>query len=234
MGLLVATNEGRPYEKPVKNANKPNPIRWNEQPHYTPTMYPKDHGRSYQWIWWDPFLIFRGKVTVQFLFLGVVHNSRRKGSVWLLSVVDHCDNCTIGNHLLQLSCLLLTKIVMNSFISWFTCSVCPSVCGWYAVDGFPWIPKAPYNSFMNRDTNCVPWSLITFIGNLWSQKTWLMKCLAIPFDVTVAFVGKKYAYFEKRSTTTMIISYPWESGSISQNGKPAGHYFHFRKPATWS
>jgi hypothetical protein len=44
-------------------------------------------------------------------------------------------------------------MVRNSRTDWFTLSVWPSVCGWYAVEGFPFIPNTSSNSFMKRLTN---------------------------------------------------------------------------------
>jgi len=37
-------------------------------------------------------------------------------------------------------------------------SVCPSVCGWKAVDSFNTTPNIRQNSFQKADTNCGPWS----------------------------------------------------------------------------
>ena len=59
------------------------------------------------------------------------------------------QNCATASQSLQLSCLLFTNIVKNSFTDWFTCSICPSACRWYAVEGFPYF-STDFPSFLGN------------------------------------------------------------------------------------
>ena len=59
------------------------------------------------------------------------------------------QNCATASQSLQLSCLSFTNIVKNSFTDWFTCSICPSVCRWYAVEGFPYF-STDFPSFLGN------------------------------------------------------------------------------------
>ena len=54
-------------------------------------------------------------------------------------------------------------------------SVCPSVCGWYAVEEFPCIHNKVYNAFMNDKMNWGPQSEIIFWEVLWSLNMWSLK-----------------------------------------------------------
>ena len=66
---------------------------------------------------------------------------------------------------------------------------------------------------MNLLTNWGPLSLMTFFGNPCSEKTLSRYSVAIPLDVTVELVGRKNDFFVNRSTTTKMVSKPFNSGS---------------------
>lgn len=89
-------------------------------------------------------------------------------------------------------------------MSWFMRSVCPSVCGWYAVDKAVTIPKALFRSLLNLDANCGPLSEMMRSGSPCSFQTLSQYSLAMPSELTVSLVGMAWTIFEKRSTTTMI------------------------------
>ena len=69
---------------------------------------------------------------------------------------------------------------------------------------------------MKLDTNCEPRSDITFRGRPCSLNTCSLYKLATPCDVMVVLQGRKYAFFENRSTITRIVSFPFDvtSGPI--------------------
>src|ERR1700730_538125 len=71
--------------------------------------------------------------------------SRKKGVCpvtecsWLLRV-----NSAVDNHSAQSSWRWSTYAQRYTLISWFTCLVCPSVCGWNAVLRFTLTPTMAY------------------------------------------------------------------------------------------
>ena len=98
-------------------------------------------------------------------------------------------------------------------ISWLICSVCPSVCGWNAVDGLPFMSSDWYRLVTNFDTNWCPLSLMTFSGNPCSLNTWSLNILAYPSAVIVVLVGIACVCFVSLSTMTRMALYPQLSGS---------------------
>ena len=92
--------------------------------------------------------------------------------------------------------------------SWFTLSICPSVWGWYAVDGAPVIFRSQYSSFVNWATNWGPQSVMICLGipscgqiSFWNNQ-------ATPSVVMVSWQGNKYRSFECQSTMFRIILCP--------------------------
>ena len=63
---------------------------------------------------------------------------------------------------------------------------------------------------MKLETNCGPRLDITFFGNPCSLKTLSRYRVATPCAVIVVLQGRKYAFFENRSTITRIMSLPFE------------------------
>ena len=70
-------------------------------------------------------------------------------------------------------------------------SVCPSVCGWYAVEEFPYIHNKVYNAFMNDKMNWGPQSEIIFWEVLWSLNMWSLNIVATPFVVILVEIHRK-------------------------------------------
>ena len=70
-----------------------------------------------------------------------------------------------------------------------------------------------YNSRVNSATNCGPRSETTLRGMPWSFQTCWMNSLAVPTADRVVNVGTKWARLVKESTTTIIASWPDDSGS---------------------
>ena len=66
---------------------------------------------------------------------------------------------------------------------------------------------------MKLETNCGPRSDITFFGNPCSLKTLSRYNVATPCAVMVVLQGRKYAFFENRSTITKIVSFPFDDTS---------------------
>ena len=54
---------------------------------------------------------------------------------------------------------------------------------------------------------------MTFFGSPCSEKTLSQYSVAIPLDVTVELVGRKNDFFVNRSTTTRMVSNPFDSGN---------------------
>ena len=54
---------------------------------------------------------------------------------------------------------------------------------------------------------------MTFFGSPCSEKTLSLYNVTIPFDVTVELVGRKNDFFVNQSTTTRMVSKPFDSGS---------------------
>ena len=66
---------------------------------------------------------------------------------------------------------------------------------------------------MNDETNCGPRSEITFFGILCSLKILSLKIFATPWEVISVDTGNSRIILEKRSTTTIIVFFPFDSGS---------------------
>src|SRR5229473_3861511 len=98
-------------------------------------------------------------------------------------------------------------------MSWLILSVCPSVCGWNAVDKFVVIPSFLCSSVMNFDANCGPLSEIIFLGNPCFANTCCMYSSAIPSLVMVVRTGTMTASFVSLQAHTKIALYPFNSGS---------------------
>ena len=63
---------------------------------------------------------------------------------------------------------------------------------------------------MKLEMNWDPRSDITFRGRPCSLNTCSLYKFATPCDVIVVLHGRKYAFFENRSTITRIISFPFD------------------------
>jgi len=79
------------------------------------------------------------------------------------AVIEHCTR--------QSGCLWFTYSQRYSFMSWFICSICPSICGWYAIDGLRFTLSNLYRILVNSDTNWLPQSLMTISCSLKSFQT---------------------------------------------------------------
>ena len=76
-----------------------------------------------------------------------------------------------------------------TLISWFTHSVIPSICGWYAVDNAEFIPSCFINSRNAFDANCGPLSEMILSGNPNRLYKISSKSLAVLLDVIVLLQG---------------------------------------------
>ena len=98
--------------------------------------------------------------------------------------------------------------------SWFTLSVCPSVCGWNAVDNLLLISNILFNSCINPAANCGPLSEMMLSGNPCSFHTLSLNNLANPSADVFSVVGIKWTILVSRSTTSRILSYPCAKGNL--------------------
>ena len=80
-------------------------------------------------------------------------------------------NSARGRRSTQSSCHWLMKSLKYCSSSWFTRSVCPSPCGWYAVVAATLIPSNLYSSLVNSATNWGPLSEMTRLGSPWCFQT---------------------------------------------------------------
>ena len=81
--------------------------------------------------------------------------------------------------------------------SWFIYSVCPSVCGWNAVDNFVFIPNIVFNSFVNSAANWGPLSDTTLSGNPYNFYILSLNSLARPSANVPSVVATKCVIFDK-------------------------------------
>ena len=123
------------------------------------------------------------------------------------------ENSTHVNHSYQSDWRWFTKSRRYCSTSWLIHSVCPSVCGWYAVDKFPTTPVNLWRSFMNWAANWGPQSLITFQGSPCLLHTWSLYMRAVPWAVSSMFVGMTIIILENRSTITRMALKPLDSGN---------------------
>ena len=92
--------------------------------------------------------------------------------------------------------------------SWFICLVCPSVCGWKAINSFISIPNILFNSFVNSAANYGSLSSTTLSGNLCNFHTLFLNNLANPFTNVPSVVATKYIILNNLLQTTSITSFP--------------------------
>ena len=81
-------------------------------------------------------------------------------------------------------------------------SVCPSVCGWYAVDNQGWIPNLLQMSFITCNVNCGPLSDTIPVGSPWCFHTWHKYSFVVSRVDTLLVQGMNSTSLEKWSTTT--------------------------------
>jgi len=129
--------------------------------------------------------------------------------VWILLLYVNSAHAIYSG---QSFCLWLMNILKYCSISWLTHSVCPSVCGWYAVDNLVLIPRISFSSFMNSAANCGPLSDSAVSGKSWSFQTWSPKGVARPLAEVVVDIGIICAYFVWQQHVMNNGSYPCASG----------------------
>ena len=100
------------------------------------------------------------------------------------------------------------KVQRYTSTFWFTCSICPSVCGWYVVDRAPVIFKSRYNSFVKAAMNWGPLSVMICSGIPSCGHISFWNNLVIPSAVIVSWQGNEYRSFECQSTTFRIVLCP--------------------------
>src|SRR5260370_40871215 len=98
-------------------------------------------------------------------------------------------------------------------MSWFTHSICLSVCGWYAVEGVSRISRSVASSLEKLDMKALPLSLMTASRSLWCLQTCSRKRCATPAESTVVMVGTAWMHLDSLSTATRMALYPLDSGS---------------------
>jgi hypothetical protein len=119
---------------------------------------------------------------------GCLPYSMKKGVYPIaVSFLSLYANSMIGTHSCQSSWCQLMYVQRFCLSSWLIHSICPSVCGWNAVERFCLIPRCQHNSFMNPDLNCDPWSLMMTSGIPWFRNILSWKILVTPSLVIVMF-----------------------------------------------
>src|SRR5271169_33517 len=103
--------------------------------------------------------------------------------------------------------------------TWFTRSVCPSDCGWYAVERFPLILHRSRRWDAKWEVNWGPRSDTRSEGSPCSLKTCRRYSSAVSSAVTLVVVGQKCAIFVRRSTHTRIALKSWERGSSTMKSR---------------
>ena len=106
------------------------------------------------------------------------------------------------NGLDKFFCLWSTKNWRYCSSSWFIHSVCPSVCGWNAVDNLISIPNILFSSFVNSAANWEPLSDTTLSGNLCNFHTLSLNNL---FTNVLSVVATKCVIFDNQLQTTKIV-----------------------------
>src|SRR5258708_2426882 len=105
------------------------------------------------------------------------------------------------------------KTQRQALISWFTHSVCLSVCGWYEVEGVSQMSRSVASSLEKLDTKALPLSLMTASGSPWCLQTCSRKRCATPVESTMVMVGMVWMHLDSLSTTTWMALYPLDSSS---------------------
>jgi hypothetical protein len=105
--------------------------------------------------------------------------SRKNGDFLVISDGQLlCANCAIRRWGAQFFCFLSVIKCMAVSSHWFVHSDCPSVLGWYAVDGACLTPVTLHAACMNLDMNRGSLSLITLEGNpKWANMCWCIMLL---------------------------------------------------------
>jgi len=93
-------------------------------------------------------------------------------------------------------------------LDWLAPSVCPS-SGWSVVEAVTLIPRSWLRLWLKFDTNWVPLLLITSSGRQWSLQMWSLNNQATPEAIMSNVIYMAWAHLDRRSTTTIIASYPW-------------------------
>src|SRR5258708_32358341 len=97
-------------------------------------------------------------------------------------------------------------------MSWFTCSIRLSICGWYAVEGVSWILRSVASSLEKLDMKVLPLSLMMASGSPWCLQTCSRKRRATPAESTMVIVGMAWMHLASLSTATRMALYRLDSG----------------------
>ncbi len=81
-------------------------------------------------------------------------------------------------------------------------SVCPSVCGWNAVDNFSFTPNSWCSSIQNKDMNLESQSETINVGSPCSHTMWFMNSFASSMVFIVVLIGTKCTCNVKQHITT--------------------------------
>ena len=118
----------------------------------------------------------------------------------------------MGNQSAHLSWFSAVNNRRYCWRSRFIRSVCPSVCGWCAVDNLGVILRHLHKSFITCDANWGPWSDTIECGSPWFFHTLNRYSFAVSSAVTIFVMAINSTSFEHQSTTTRIESYPLDRG----------------------
>ena len=91
---------------------------------------------------------------------------------------------------------------------WFTCSVCPEVCGWYAELLISLVPKALCKCSQKQAINYGPWSEIMVLGTPCNLTIWETYSSAYFPMGYFMLIGTKRADLVRQSTMNHMESWP--------------------------
>jgi len=121
-------------------------------------------------------------------------------------------NSAIGRRDTQLFCSRSTKARRYASIVWLRRSVCPSVCGWKAVDIHGRIASSPRNSFQVSEVNRESRSDTMSVGDLWNLHTSRAN-IFVRSDADFSQSGMKCAILVNLSMITQSWLHPSDSGN---------------------
>lgn len=123
-------------------------------------------------------------------------------------------NYTSGNNPAQSFCWQFTQYLRYCSKVQFVRSVWLFVRGQYTVESLYLIPTISANNFYILLINSLSLSDIIFFSILWLANIYLNNRNTIVLALIISIVRIIYKYFVSRSTTTIIMSFPSDSGSL--------------------
>src|SRR5487761_473533 len=95
-----------------------------------------------------------------------VHPISKSNGVFFVVVFGHefLTYCASGNHSAHVFCFVPQYSRRYCSSDWLVRSLCPSVCGWYAIDMFRLTSSRLHSSLVNFEISCGSLSDMIFLG----------------------------------------------------------------------